>query len=106
VAVGKLIPQLIRAEDIPCRFGGEEFALILPDAAIDQVALRAEEIRRALAEVALEHSGEPLGHVTLSAGVASFPQHGDTVDEVIHAADRALYAAKDAGRNRVVIADS
>jgi diguanylate cyclase (GGDEF)-like protein/PAS domain S-box-containing protein len=104
VAAGSLLQRMIRAEDIPCRYGGEEFALILPDATADQAALRAEEIRRALAELALEHTGESLGYVTLSAGIADFPSHGVSAEEIIHAADRALYRAKHNGRNRVELA--
>ncbi|MFH2071424.1 MAG: diguanylate cyclase [Actinomycetota bacterium] len=105
-ALGRLLRTLVRAEDIPCRYGGEEFAVILPDATLEQSAQRAEQIREALAEVSLRHADRELGHITLSAGIAAFPDHGGSLEDLILAADRALYQAKSAGRNRVVIAEA
>ncbi|MCJ7725889.1 MAG: diguanylate cyclase [Acidimicrobiia bacterium] len=104
-ALGVLLRSLVRREDIPCRYGGEEFAVIFPDASLDQVAIRAESIREALAAVDLRHADRELGHITLSAGVAAFPDHGGSLEDLIHAADRALYQAKNEGRNRVVVAE-
>jgi diguanylate cyclase (GGDEF)-like protein len=105
-ALGELLDSSVREEDVPCRYGGEEFALILPDAALEDVARRADEIREALATVNLRHAGKELGRVTLSAGVAVYPEHGTTHEDIVLAADRALYAAKDAGRNRVTVAET
>ncbi len=104
VSLGGLLPTLIRGEDVPCRYGGEEFAVIFPDATAEQVAGRADEIREALSAVPLRHADRELGRVTLSVGVASYPEHGQTPEELILAADRALYEAKEQGRNRVVVA--
>jgi len=106
VALGGLLPTLVRGEDVPCRYGGEEFAVIFPDAPLEHVARRAEEIREALAAVDLRYADRELGHVTVSAGVAAFPDHGRTPEDLILAADRALYEAKNEGRNRVVVAGS
>lgn len=106
IALGSLLPTMVRREDIPCRYGGEEFAIILPDADLEQVTRRAEQMRAALAEVQLSHADRELGRLTLSAGVAAFPDHGTTSDDLIQAADRALYRAKSEGRNRVVAAES
>jgi len=105
-ALGRLLRTLVRAEDIPCRYGGEEFAVIMPDATLEQVSIRAEQIREALAAVDLRHADRDLGSVTLSAGVAAFPEHGKSLEELVLAADRALYQAKHEGRNRVVVAAS
>ena len=103
-AVAGFIKTHIRGEDIPCRYGGEEFTLILPGAPLDSSAQRAEQLRRGIEALRAEHEGQPLGSVTLSFGVAVFPEHGPTGDAVIRAADVALYRAKQEGRNRVVVA--
>jgi diguanylate cyclase (GGDEF)-like protein/PAS domain S-box-containing protein len=103
-AIGGLIPTLVRGEDIPCRYGGEEFAVIMPDAGLEVAARRAEQIRAALAAVQVTHADTVLGTVTLSAGVAAYPEHGSGLDDLISAADRALYRAKAEGRDRVVVA--
>jgi len=94
----------VRGEDIPCRYGGEEFTLILPGAPLEVSAQRAEQLRKGIEGLRPEHEGRPLGSVTLSLGVAVFPDHGATGDAVIRAADAALYRAKQAGRNRVAVA--
>lgn len=102
--MGSLISSHIRKGDIACRYGGEEFTLILPGADIDGAALRANAIRVAAQGLAISHRGTPLGTVTLSAGIAAFPLHGNTADEVLRAADVALLRAKANGRNRVEVA--
>jgi diguanylate cyclase (GGDEF)-like protein len=103
-AVGQFLQSRIRGEDIACRYGGEEFALILPDAPLDATARRAEQIRQDAEGLRIDHGGEPLGPITLSMGVAAFPRHGATSELVLRAADAALYEAKRSGRNRVVVA--
>jgi len=97
--------QSVRSEDIVCRFGGEEFIAILPVADLKVTQARAERIRSRLRELKVLHQGEPVGMVTVSIGVAELPQHGTSPKELIDAADAALYRAKNAGRDRVVIAD-
>jgi diguanylate cyclase (GGDEF)-like protein len=96
----------IRAVDIACRFGGEEFTLILPDADADNVLRKLENIRLKAKELVIRHQGRSLPTVTLSMGVAAFPQHGLTGEELLRTADAALYQAKANGRDRVVVAEA
>lgn len=103
-ALATVLQKGIRAEDIACRYGGEEFALILPGAPVHIAHARAEGIRQAAARLSVEHQGTSLGAVTLSLGVAVFPDHGATGEKVLKAADAALYRAKAEGRDRVVTA--
>jgi diguanylate cyclase (GGDEF)-like protein len=102
-AVSALLRIHIRSSDIVCRYGGEEFALILPEASLESVRRRAEEIQAAIGRLDLRHGDAPLGRITASLGVALFPDHADGPDTVLHAADGALYAAKEAGRDRTVV---
>lgn len=105
-ALGTFLQRAIRTEDMACRYGGEEFALLLPSATLADAAARAEQVRAGIKAVAAEHNGQVLGTITVSLGVASFPEHGDTVDAVLEAASQALRRAKLAGRDRVVIAEA
>lgn len=89
-----------RAGDIVCRYGGEEFLITLLGISLDAACERAEEWRAAFAETVIPYGDVQL-RGTLSLGVATFPDHGDTIEAIIRAADRALYRAKAAGRNRV-----
>lgn len=92
-----------RATDLAARFGGEEFAMVLPDTDARNARRIAEEIRHDFAELGLPHAGSPiLPHVTLSIGIATvIPEHGQTCEHLLLAADEALYAAKRNGRNQV-----
>ena len=100
-AVGKLLEKNTRQGDIACRFGGEEFLLVMPGASLEGAFGRAEQIRLALEAMQVKY-GETLLKATFSAGVAGYPIHGSTMEAVIKVADDALYAAKQAGRNCVV----
>jgi diguanylate cyclase (GGDEF)-like protein len=91
-----------RTEDIACRYGGEEFLLVLPGCPLDDAYTKAEAIREAIAQLRVTVSGAALSRVTASLGIASYPQHGTRLEELLRAADVALYKAKDAGRNQVV----
>ncbi|AFY90979.1 GGDEF domain-containing protein [Chroococcidiopsis thermalis] len=102
--LGKFLKEQIRAGDIACRYGGEEFMLILPAAPLEAVQQRAEQIREAVKWLQLKHQHQLLDPITLSLGVAAFPYHGSTTQELIQAADAALYRAKNEGRDRVVTA--
>jgi diguanylate cyclase (GGDEF)-like protein/PAS domain S-box-containing protein len=99
-AFGELIRRHARGSDICCRYGGEEVLLVLPGMSERDAVDRAELLRSAIAAAPVEHDGTPIS-VTASFGVAGFPHDGRTADEVIAAADAALYTAKAAGRNRV-----
>ncbi|MFC4637933.1 diguanylate cyclase [Deinococcus hohokamensis] len=100
-ALGGLLKANVRAEDVACRYGGEEFALLLPGADLEQAHARAEHIRRAIEGLQISHLGQPLGKVTASMGVAAHPEQGAHLSHLLRAADLALYAAKQEGRNRV-----
>jgi diguanylate cyclase (GGDEF)-like protein len=99
------LTKSVRSEDIVCRFGGEEFVIILPMADLEASHGRAERIRSKLRELTILHQGKSLGIVTVSVGVAELPQHGTSPHDLIAAADAALYRAKREGRDRVVVAD-
>src|SRR4029453_287370 len=97
----EVIRKTIRPGDISARWGGEEFLLILPGTPKDGAWLAAEKVRDALARhVFHDADGDPIGKVTLSGGVAAFPDDGRTQSELVGAADEALYRAKRSGRNK------
>ncbi len=102
-AVGVLLKSKVRGSDIACRYGGEEFVLIMPQAGVDAANKRAEDIRSAVAALELNHGGKSLGRLTASFGIGLFPDHAGDIDSLLRVADVALYAAKGAGRNRVII---
>lgn len=102
-AVGNLLKSKVRGSDIACRYGGEEFALVLPETGAEPAARRAEDIRLAISALELSHAGNSLGKIAASFGIALFPDHAEDTDDLLRVADIALYAAKGAGRNRVVI---
>jgi diguanylate cyclase (GGDEF)-like protein/PAS domain S-box-containing protein len=101
-ALSAFLRAQIRQEDLAFRYGGEEFLLVLPCATFDGIPGRIEKIREQITHVAMEHLHHPLETVTLSIGVAIYPDHGDSADDVIRCADAALYLAKEGGRNRAV----
>ncbi len=101
---GKVLQQLSRPEDIACRYGGEEFTLIMPETTLEIAHERAEAIRAAVAAMRVTHLGTMLPALTVSIGVASYPADGRTPETVLRAADDALYRAKRGGRNRVEVA--
>lgn len=103
-ALGNFLQTQIRQEDIACRYGGEEFVLIMPEASLDVVQARAEEIRQGVPRLQVFRQGQLLEGTTLSLGVAMFPKHGATGEVVLRAADDAMYQAKAQGRNRLVMA--
>src|SRR5919197_111287 len=110
-AVLQGIAEVFRAQlrhyDVPARFGGEEFAILLPETSPEQAFEIAERIRRAVAErlFDVETSSEPI-RATVSIGVAAYPRDGSDVNELIHQADLAVYRAKLQGRNRVLDASA
>ena len=104
--MGASLTRTARAGDISCRFGGEEFLLILPATSLEGARTRAERVRSQARKLAVTHQGRPLGIITVSLGVAAFPVHGSSAKELIARADAALYRAKREGRDRVVVAEA
>ena len=99
--VGKFLRNSTRSEDIACRFGGEEFLLVLPEASLETTLQRAEEIRGGIKHLDVEFAGKVLGEITISVGVSSYPQHGSTAEKLLACVDKALYQAKSLGRDNV-----
>ena len=102
--MGLLLQGHVRESDIACRIGGEEFALLLPEAPLSIAFQRAENILETVRRMQVKHGGQVLGAITVSLGVAAFPKHGETPEALIRAADRALYQAKEGGRNKLASA--
>jgi diguanylate cyclase (GGDEF)-like protein/PAS domain S-box-containing protein len=102
-AFGGLIRQYSRGSDIPCRYGGEEFMMVLPNMSGEKARERAEYLRTLIADTPVSIDDVSVS-ISASFGVAVFPEHAHDVDKLIAAVDRALYRAKQAGRNRVVLA--
>lgn len=99
--LGHIFQNQLRKGDVVCRFGGEEFAVLLPNTSVENSIEVAEKLRRTIEHWHFPGVPRP---VTISAGIAGFPQFGATRDEVVSAADNALYTAKQRGRNQVVSA--
>jgi diguanylate cyclase (GGDEF)-like protein len=104
--VGQFVLSLTRGEDTFCRYGGEEFVLLMVDTTARAVWDRAEALRAGVQALDFEYDGQSLGTVTLSIGVAMIPDHAADGHGALRAADAALYRAKQDGRNRVVMAES
>ncbi len=102
--LGSVFSSVTRGGDIACRYGGEEFLLILAEASLEDGYERALKLKEQVANLQTRHRGETLRRITVSIGVAAFPQHGTSAAQIVRSADEALYRAKAAGRNRVVIA--
>lgn len=92
----------LRSADIACRYGGEEFCILLPQTNVSEAGVIAERMRQRVAETEYPFGkSQPLGTVSISIGVSTFARHIDTAESVIAAADRALYNAKNHGKNRI-----
>jgi len=100
---GRFIHKNTRGEDIACRYGGDEFVILLVDADLDVARRRAEELREGFGRMVVRHLNQKLDSVSFSMGVAAFPIHGTTSEDLLAAADEALYDAKAQGRNRVSV---
>ena len=101
--LGALLRRQIRGSDVACRFGGEEFALVLPEASLEGARQKTESVRALVKKLELKYRDQPIGRITASFGVALFPDHADDADSLMRVADEALYHAKDGGRDQVVI---
>ena len=100
--VGRTMQSLVRGEDLACRYGGEEFTIVMPEADAGIALERAELIRRAVSSTTILHLHKTLGPVTISIGIATFPQDGATPQVLFEVADASLYRAKAEGRDRVL----
>jgi diguanylate cyclase (GGDEF)-like protein len=103
--VGAVTRSVFRGEDVACRYGGEEFALVLSDTTAEGALQRANALRDRVREISMTFRRQTLGPLTISVGIATLPTHGVDGPTLIHAADLALYQAKREGRDRVVIAE-
>ena len=102
--LGNLLASQVRGSDVACRYGGEEFVLLLPEASRETTCQRAETIRAGASRIALSDQGRLIAPITLSLGVAAFPEDGTQADPLLKSADDALYRAKREGRDRVAVA--
>jgi diguanylate cyclase (GGDEF)-like protein/PAS domain S-box-containing protein len=103
-ALGILLSESTRGQDVVCRYGGEEFAFVLAGASLDAARKRAERLREEMKQLNVRHGGQLLGAVTLSIGIAVFPDNADTTEHLLKAADDALYRAKEQGRDKIISA--
>ncbi|MCA0856820.1 sensor domain-containing diguanylate cyclase [Phaeobacter italicus] len=104
-AVGSVLEQACDGDEVACRPGGEEFTLILPDTTPEDALTRAELVRQAVEEVTVRYGEKALPRVTISIGVSHYPSHGTMPQDLMRAADEALYEAKARGRNQVYVAN-
>jgi diguanylate cyclase (GGDEF)-like protein/PAS domain S-box-containing protein len=103
-ALGSFLKKNIRQDDVACRFGGDEFVLILPEATAAETYTRAEFIRQEVKKLSVYLNDQPLGEITLSIGVAAFPEHAADAASLLHAANVAAFTAKDRGCDQVLLA--
>ncbi|MFK5925953.1 MAG: GGDEF domain-containing protein [Desulfuromusa sp.] len=105
IHLSRLLQQIVRKLDIPCRYGGEEFAIILPDTNLAASIPVAERIRRGIEESPLDVAGQPV-HMTVSLGITTYSDKQEaSIEGLVKQADQYLYQAKEAGRNRVCHAE-
>jgi diguanylate cyclase (GGDEF)-like protein len=101
-----LFQKHFRGDDVVCRYGGEEFAFILPESSSKDAARRVEDLRRAAKSHAITYKEQVMDAVTFSVGIAGYPENGLAAEELLHAADSCLYESKANGRDCVTIATS
>jgi diguanylate cyclase (GGDEF)-like protein len=102
--VGRLLQSRLRGEDIVCRYGGEEFVLVLPQMTLQGTMERADDVRQAVKQITFGYQDRTIGPISVSIGVAAFPEHGGSIDSLLNAADAALYRAKARGGDSVELA--
>jgi diguanylate cyclase (GGDEF)-like protein/PAS domain S-box-containing protein len=102
-SLADLFRNFFRATDICCRYGGEEFAIILPEASSKDAAIRADALRSEVKRLRLQYKKQTLGQLTLSVGVAACPEHGSTAIDLLKIADQCLYESKSLGRDIVTV---
>lgn len=100
--VAKILKETVRSQDLPCRYGGEEFVVLCRNSTLDDTRAMAEAIRSKIEKTVFPFGEfQPMGMVSASIGVSSYPACGDTFESVLEHADQSLYVSKEAGRNRV-----
>lgn len=104
--VAKVLGQVFRQTDLVCRFGGEEFVVVLPGANAEAALRKAEQLRHAVSSSRVVFGSQTLGQITLSVGIASWPEEQGGAAALLDAADKALYQAKRTGRDRVELANN
>jgi diguanylate cyclase (GGDEF)-like protein len=102
-AVGEALQSSFRDDEVPCRFGGEEFVVVLPGVTASVARKRAEQLRAKIEALTVRYAEGNLPKITISVGIATYPHSGSTPVEVLKVADEALYVAKHEGRNRVQV---
>jgi diguanylate cyclase (GGDEF)-like protein/PAS domain S-box-containing protein len=100
-----LIQSMVRSSDMLFRYGGEEFLVIFPETKIKDAARKAQAIREAISNEKFLINGVEIPPITISGGISNFPYHGETLDALINKADEAMYAAKNNGRNQIIVLD-
>jgi diguanylate cyclase (GGDEF)-like protein len=103
-SLADLFLRFFRTTDVCCRYGGEEFAIILPESSSKDAVIRAEVLRAEVKSLRLQYKKETLGPLTVSIGVAAYPEHGSTAEELLKIADQCLYESKARGRDVVTVA--
>jgi diguanylate cyclase (GGDEF)-like protein/PAS domain S-box-containing protein len=103
-SLADLFRTFFRATDICCRYGGEEFAIILPESSAQDATVRADSLRSQVKSLRLRYKKQTLGQLSVSVGVAAFPEHGSTSEELLKIADQCLYESKGRGRDVVTVA--
>lgn len=101
--LGQVLSENLRKSDIACRYGGEEFVIVLIDSPLEEAQQRFEQIRLLIERMQIRHGNKLLGTMTVSLGMAWAPEHGSTANVLLRSADYAMYAAKHAGRNCIVL---
>jgi diguanylate cyclase (GGDEF)-like protein/PAS domain S-box-containing protein len=105
-SISEVLRTHYRGDDVVCRYGGEEFAIILPESTAREAAKRTEDLRDTVKNLKIVHNGKVLNTITISAGIAAYPEHAAEGVEVLRRADSGLYQSKSEGRDRVTIAAS
>lgn len=104
--VATVLIDCVRGSDIACRYGGEEFSLVFPDMSEKMLLERGEVIRKAIKQLRVNHNNTPVGTISISIGIAIYPNQADDAAQLISLADAALYQAKAKGRDCVVMSSS